>query len=75
MNPRVLVAIETRNRNQGPWIAVATTCHLDLGTIDEELRAVGVRCIVDTDMLNSEQIRAIRQRGGKLEGVAHEACD
>ena len=75
MNPRILAAIETGNRNQGPWIAIATTGHLYLRTVEEELRAVGVGCIVDTNVLDSEEIRAVRQRRGELEGVAREAWD
>jgi hypothetical protein len=75
MNTRVFVAIEARNRNQGAWIAIAATGHMDLGTVDKELRAVGVGCIVDADVLDSEQIRAVRQGWGQLEGVAQKACD
>jgi hypothetical protein len=75
VNSRVLIVIESRNRNQRPWIAIATSSHLYLGTVDEELSAVRVGCIVDADVLDSEEIRAIGQRRRELEGVAHEAWD
>jgi hypothetical protein len=75
VNPRVLIAIESRNRNQWPWIAITTSSNLYLGTVDKELSAVWVGCIVDADVLDSEEIRAIRQRWRELEGVAREAWD
>jgi hypothetical protein len=73
MDSGILIAVESRNRNQWPWIAVAATSHLYLSTVDEKLRTVSVGCVVDADVLNSEEIRAIRQGGGKLKGVAREA--
>ena len=52
MDSRVFTIIETRDGNQRPWVAIAPTGDLDLGAVEEELRAVLVGCIVDANVLD-----------------------